>query len=82
LSNAARHAQASQVTLAVEEDRKLLRLIIADDGLGFEPATLLESTERRGWGLLTMAERAEAVGGRCWVESNPGQGTRVIVEIR
>jgi signal transduction histidine kinase len=34
-----------------------------------------------GWGLITMAERAEAVGGRCRVESQPQQGTRIIVEV-
>jgi signal transduction histidine kinase len=37
---------------------------------------------RRGWGLRIMRERAEAVGARFQVESRPGQGTRVIVDLR
>ena len=36
---------------------------------------------RQRWGLRTMAERAEAAGGLCRVESSPGEGTRVIVEV-
>lgn len=80
LTNVAKHAQASVVTLKVETDDGMVRLVIADDGLGFEPADGLAATGRHGWGLSTMAERAEAVGGRCRLESKPGQGTRVIVE--
>ena len=45
------------------------------------PAHLAESNGGRGWGLLTMTERAEAVSGRCHIESAPGQGTQVIVEV-
>lgn len=40
-----------------------------------------EPEQGRGWGLLTMTERAEAVGGRCHIESAPGQDAQVIVEV-
>ena len=81
LTNVCKHAQATQVTVMVTADEEAVSLVIADDGSGFDPAQLTTLDERRGWGLMTMAERAEAVGGFCRIESRPQQGTRVIVEI-
>ena len=81
LTNVAKHAQATQVTVRVEVDSGTLRLVVADDGIGFDPVHLAEPDEGRGWGLLTMTERAEAVGGRCRIESDPGQGVQVVVEV-
>jgi two-component system sensor histidine kinase UhpB len=81
LTNVAKHAQASQVTLRVEADKEIIRLIIADDGVGFEPAASSKVPGRPGWGRLIMRERANVLGGRCWIESAPGQGTRVIIEV-
>ncbi len=81
LTNVARHAQASQVVVRVESSNGLTRLVIADDGVGFEPAGLAGFAERPSWGLLGMSERAEAVGGQCRILSRPRQGTQVIVEV-
>ena len=81
LTNISKHAQASQVTVTVEIDDQTLRLVVADDGNGFDPEHLAEPGRGRGWGLLTMSERAEAVGGHCLIESYPGLGTRVVVDV-
>jgi signal transduction histidine kinase len=81
LINVAKHAQATRVAVTVEVDSRTLRLIVADDGIGFDPAHLPEPDGSRGWGLLTMTERAEAVGGHCRIESYPRQGTQVTVEV-
>jgi signal transduction histidine kinase len=55
---------------------------ISDDGIGFDPAYETGPEEDRGWGLLTMSERAEAVGGRFWIDSHPSySGTRITVEV-
>ncbi len=81
LSNIAKHAQATQVTVTLEADDERVRMCVADDGIGFDPAQANKGSDRRGWGLLIMAERAEAVGGRCCVESQPGHGARVTVEV-
>ncbi len=83
LTNVAKHAQATQVTVAVEAevDSGTVRLVIADDGIGFDPTRVAEPDERLKWGLLTMAERAEGVGGHFRIESSPRRGTRVIVEV-
>jgi len=89
LTNVAKHAQTTQVTVTVEVEGGTLHLVVADDGVGFDPLTTLSTSPAhlaepdgdRGWGLLTMTERAEAVGGYCRIESHPSQGTRVIVEV-
>jgi PAS domain S-box-containing protein len=81
LTNVAKHAQATKVTITVQVQGEVLRLVIADDGIGFNPETMTKSGGGHGWGLLTMTERAEAAGGRCRIESVPGQGAQVIVEV-
>jgi len=81
LTNVARHAQAGQVTVSLEPVDGGARLTIADDGAGFDPAVPRRPGEPPSWGLLIMRERAEAVGGRLKVESAPGKGTQVVVEV-
>jgi signal transduction histidine kinase len=79
LTNMTRHAQASQARITLEGAAGMARLTLADNGIGFDPERP-EAGERPRWGLLTMRERIEAVGGRLRVESAPGRGTRVMVE--
>jgi signal transduction histidine kinase/predicted hydrocarbon binding protein len=81
LTNVTKHAQATEVLMSVKADSETVRMVVTDDGIGFDPQRADEAGGRRGWGLLTMTERAEAVGGRCRVESQPQQGTQVIVEV-
>ena len=83
LTNVAKHAQATQVTVAVEVEvgSGTVRLVVADDGIGFDPTRVAGPDERLKWGLLTMAERAEVVGGHFRIESSPQRGARVIVEV-
>lgn len=81
LANVSKHSQAAQVRVSVEGDHDTVQLIVADDGIGFDRAGLASPDGTRGWGLLTMTQRAEAVGGRCRIESRPGCGTRVVVEV-
>jgi PAS domain S-box-containing protein len=81
LNNVAKHSRASQVVLTEEVDQDTMRLIIADNGTGFNQNLVAQPKEGRGWGLMTMTERALAIGGICRIESQPGQGTRVTVEV-
>jgi len=81
LTNVAKHAQATQVTVAIEVQHTTLRMVVTDDGIGFDPAHLPDPDVGRGFGLLTMKERTEAVHGDFHIESSPGSGTRFIVEI-
>lgn len=81
LTNVAKHARATQVTVVLKDDGATTRLIITDDGVGFNPQIVTQDTTRQSWGIVSMAERAEAVGGHCRVESRLQQGTRVMVEV-
>lgn len=81
LTNVAKHAKASQVTVTEEVQDGRVRLSIADNGIGFDQNRLEQPEGRHGWGLMTMRERARAVGAQCRIESHPGHGTRVIVEV-
>lgn len=80
LANVARHAQSSRVEIQMELDAETTRMVICDNGLGFDSAQP-RSDDRSHWGLRIMAERAESIGGVCRVESAPSQGVKVIVEV-
>ena len=82
LNNIAKHAQASQVTIALVDNVNSVQLTIEDDGIGFNPQRPIRQNGSQGWGQCIMTERAEAVNGRFRIESQPKQGTKVITEIR
>jgi signal transduction histidine kinase len=73
--NAARHSRAPTVRIELSNGRRL-RLMIADDGAGFEPHAT-EGNER--FGLLSMRERAHALGAEFRLASAPGRGTEIEV---
>ncbi len=81
LTNIAKHAAASEVALSEMIESDTVRLVIADNGVGFDQARMGQPEGRYRWGLMNMSERAAAAGGSCHVESQPGQGTRVVVEV-
>ncbi|HYQ68887.1 sensor histidine kinase [Actinophytocola sp.] len=72
LANAAKHAGATEVTVTAEYEAAALRLVVRDDGRGFDPASV-----EGGFGLATMRERVASVGGTLSVTSAPGAGTTV-----
>lgn len=80
LSNVIRHAEAKQVAVSLEFDPQMARLVVEDDGRGFEQ-TLGHGGSQSGVGLMSMRSRAEALGGRLLVESAPKAGARVIAEL-
>jgi PAS domain S-box-containing protein len=79
LTNAAKHSGGSAVELSLAKVEGRLRLSIEDNGRGFAHAADKRAGSG-GFGLPTMRERAEAVGGALRVES-PERGTRVVVEV-
>lgn len=78
-NNVAKHAKATRIDVALEHGEQQERLIVQDDGVGFDPAS--ERPAGSGWGIISMEERTEAVGGVLQVQSVPGQGTRIVVEV-
>jgi signal transduction histidine kinase len=82
LNNIGRHAHATRAQLRLDFVDTLVRLTVEDDGRGFVVADVLGAQpQRRAWGLLGIQERIELVGGKFKVESAPGRGTRLSVEI-
>jgi two-component system, NarL family, sensor kinase len=86
LQNVVKHARATQarLTFSVEpgEQGDVARLEIVDDGVGFDTLEHpLGGDEMGGYGLLSMAERADIVGGRLNIRSRPGSGTAVTATI-
>jgi signal transduction histidine kinase len=59
-----------------------MRLSIADDGQGFDAQAARLSAHSSHWGLLSMKERAMAIGGDLQVSSGPGRGTTITVEVK
>lgn len=74
LMNIARHAQASQAQLQLQQVGGRIHGTLADDGVGFEPKSV---TGRNGYGLITMEERIKKLGGTLTINSSPGHGTRI-----
>jgi signal transduction histidine kinase len=81
LTNCAKHAQARSVDLTLTNGTDWTGLTIADDGVGIELNHLQPGNRRPGLGLLIMRERAEFAGARFNIDSSPGGGTRIHVEI-
>ncbi|MEZ0340031.1 GAF domain-containing protein [Mycobacterium sp. pV006] len=82
LQNVVKHAGASSTRLTFRVDGDVARLEIADDGVGFDTFEHpLGADEMGGYGLLSMAERAEIVGGRLNIRSRPGAGTTVTATV-
>lgn len=80
LTNIARHANASQVMVNIERDQECIRVLVTDDGCGFDAAALLKKADH-GLGILGMQERIQLIGGRFRIDSAPGSGTQIRVEL-
>jgi len=79
LQNAIRHAHAERIEVQLAAPNGHVRLTVADDGVGFDPqAPKLRS---RRLGLTSMEERAQALGGRLEIRSEPGSGTTIELEL-
>jgi PAS domain S-box-containing protein len=80
LSNTRKHAQAQNIQVQIQLEGCQAQVIVQDDGVGFDLQAMAEA-ESVMHGLGFMRERAEEVGGSVEIQSAPGQGTRVLVEV-
>jgi signal transduction histidine kinase len=78
VANAVKHGRAQRVSIELLYAPLFVRLTVSDDGQGF-PATQAAPTGH--FGLLDMRERAQSMGSQLNVESDPGHGTRIAVEV-
>ena len=74
ITNAIKHSRASAISVTVARDQAVLRATIADDGVGGAVA-------EAGSGLVGLHDRVEALGGRLLLESLPGRGTTIAIEL-
>lgn len=83
LTNVAKHAQAESVIVSLEKKDVHVHLYITDDGKGFEVKRYFSSPPmiRKGLGILGMKERVELAGGTFFIDSDPGQGTRISIKV-
>jgi signal transduction histidine kinase len=83
LHNVKKHANASHVVVKLEHDETKVSLVVDDNGLGFSFSGRYASEEldRLRLGPISIKERTRGVGGTLTVESNPGHGARLTVEI-
>ncbi len=82
ISNIVRHSEAKNATIHLECNANKCVLHVEDDGKGFDVSKIKSIDERgRGAGLFGMKERVTIAGGTCAIDSQPGQGTRVIAKV-
>ena len=79
VSNAVRHAHAAMICMTLDYARDAIALVVSDDGQGFDTTANPASTGH--FGLVTMRERAEAVGGTLEIRTGPREGTTLVATI-
>jgi signal transduction histidine kinase len=79
VSNAVRHAHPHTVRITMTDQLEQWELAVADDGVGMEQSP--ELSARQGFGLASMRQRANAIGGEWQILSEPGHGTRISVRV-
>ncbi|WP_431804159.1 sensor histidine kinase [Halobacillus andaensis] len=77
VQNAVKHAEADSIDVKVELRNEKTRIVIKDDGKGFDP----EVKKDKSFGLMGMRERVDMVNGELHIQSSPGQGTIVTIEL-
>ncbi|WP_228559351.1 MULTISPECIES: two-component regulator propeller domain-containing protein [Myxococcus] len=82
VTNALRHASARRIDVRLETVGRVIRLEVRDDGKGFDVNQVLTGRGPGSFGVFGMQERVRDLGGHFEVTSRPGEGTRVVAEVR
>ncbi len=77
LSNTLRHAKASKMEIRLQRPTETIRLTIRDNGIGFE----MDAQKHASYGLLSMKERVNEIGGSLNIITAPGKGTRIDIRV-
>jgi signal transduction histidine kinase/ABC-type uncharacterized transport system substrate-binding protein len=81
MTNVVKHARATEVIISLSKEKEKATLSVEDNGVGYDSTRFSRADGKSGWGLITMTERALALRGTCRIESSPGLGTQVVVEV-
>jgi len=79
LTNARKHANATHIEVTLDQEDRILKLEVMDDGEGFVPKKIFEKINGN-FGLITMQERASEIGANLEIHSEPGKGTCVSIQ--
>ncbi len=74
IANAMKHSGANQINVHLSAGPEAIQLAVEDNGAGFDPHV---STLSRGFGLISMQERADRIGGDLTILTKPGAGTKI-----
>src|SRR5262249_39054924 len=80
LNNVVKHSHASTARFQVRKDDGLLLMTLEDNGVGFDYETVMNRSSS-GFGLANLRERVRLLGGTLKIETSPGKGTRLVVDI-
>jgi signal transduction histidine kinase len=81
LSNIVKHSKAKEFNIQLIHNEDSIRLLISDDGIGFDINNITNKKYSSGFGLLNMQERIKTYNGQLKIDSSPGRGTITIIEI-
>ena len=81
LTNIAKYANANNVSVVLRHRGSSLVAVIEDDGQGFDVSGVMSSKDKNRLGLFGMYERASLIGGNLTIESQPGSGTTIFLEV-
>ncbi len=81
LNNLVKHSHATRAAVRLERDLHLVRISVEDNGRGFDPNATAASRNRTGIGLTSIGERTRMLGGTFEIDSAPGKGTRIRIEL-
>ena len=76
LTNVAKHSEANRVNVSLDKKNEYLRIVIRDNGIGFNPEIFHFTS---GFGLFRLKEKTELLGGKFGISSKKGKGTRVVI---
>jgi signal transduction histidine kinase len=80
LTNVARHAQAKEIQVSLERQGESIKIMIRDDGLGFDPQQTIQLDHKKGgFGLFSIQERMADLGGSLEIISAPGEGCTAVL---
>ncbi len=81
LTNVRKHSGATRAVVRIEAEREVPVISVEDNGSGFDPSKIGEALDH-GFGMASMRERVEQVGGTLDVRTAPGEGTRIVVRLQ
>jgi signal transduction histidine kinase len=80
--NIVKHAGSNQALIAIEQDSPMVRIEVTDYGIGFTSSGIeLSSSKDGGFGLFNIRQRLRHLGGNITIQSEPGSGTRVVMQL-